>query len=159
MDLAKEWVEWLPITVQSEINLDNKLDLSSIFIDSVPVGKGRPRFTRSGRCYTPSATKQAEQSVRLAAENQRDKGMLTGSVGVLVLAVFPVPKSWSKPKQQQAMAGKIRPGVKPDFDNVAKLYCDALNGVVWQDDKQIVDGRCIKLYGQQPGVLILYWPL
>ncbi len=48
---------------------------------------------------------------------------------------------------------KEKKSVKPDFDNVAKLYCDALNGLIREDDKQIVDGRCMKVYGQQPGVL------
>lgn len=94
-----------------------------------------------------------------AARQQTGESLLTGVLGVLVLAVFPVPGSWSKRKRQEALAGLVRPGVKPDFDNVAKLYCDALNGIVWEDDKQIVDGRCIKIYGQQPGVLILCWPL
>jgi Holliday junction resolvase RusA-like endonuclease len=28
-----------------------------------------------------------------------------------------------------------------DFDNLAKLVGDAGNGIVWQDDSQIVDGR------------------
>ena len=29
---------------------------------------------------------------------------------------------------------RIRPTVKPDLDNVAKLIYDALNGVAWYDD-------------------------
>ena len=41
---------------------------------------------------------------------------------------------------------------KPDFDNVAKFVCDALNGVFWIDDKVIVDGRCIKMYSEQPRI-------
>nr|WP_257263950.1 RusA family crossover junction endodeoxyribonuclease [Endozoicomonas sp. ONNA2] len=82
-----------------------------------------------------------------------------GQWGVLVVAVFPIPASRSKKKTGQAQAGLVRPAVKPDFDNVAKLYCDALNGILWEDDKQIVDGRCIKVYGQQPGVLVIGWPL
>ena len=76
-----------------------------------------------------------------------------------IVAVSAVPASWSQKKRAEALAGVIRPAVKPDFDNVAKLYCDALNGIVWQDDKQIVDGRCIQCYGQQPGVLIWCWAL
>lgn len=34
---------------------------------------------------------------------------------------------------------RIRPTVKPDLDNVAKLIYDALNGVAWYDDNAIVD--------------------
>lgn len=31
------------------------------------------------------------------------------------------------------------PTRKPDLDNVAKQICDALNGLLWLDDKQICD--------------------
>jgi len=35
---------------------------------------------------------------------------------------------------------------KGDFDNYAKFVCDAMSGIVYVDDKQIVDGRSGKQY-------------
>lgn len=35
--------------------------------------------------------------------------------------------------------------VRSDWDNIGKLVSDALNGVFWEDDRQIVDGRVQKL--------------
>ena len=37
------------------------------------------------------------------------------------------------------------------------IICDALNGIVWKDDVQIVDGRVVKLYAEQPRVEVEIW--
>lgn len=34
-----------------------------------------------------------------------------------------------------------------DWDNYAKSICDGLNGIGYIDDRQIVDGRCRKVFG------------
>lgn len=34
----------------------------------------------------------------------------------------------------------------PDYDNYAKAVGDGMEGIVFVNDKQIVDGRCIKAY-------------
>ena len=44
---------------------------------------------------------------------------------VEMLAVVGVPISWSKNKRRLVLAGDVLPDVKPDFDNLMKLYCDA----------------------------------
>ena len=36
---------------------------------------------------------------------------------------------------------------KPDVDNIAKAVLDALNGVIWVDDKQVVELTVKKYYG------------
>jgi Holliday junction resolvase RusA-like endonuclease len=66
-----------------------------------------------------------------------------------VIAVFPIAQSWAKKKQASALAGTEPPCVKPDHDNLAKSL-DALNGIVWGDDKQIVFSRVFKIYGERP---------
>ena len=44
------------------------------------------------------------------------------------------------------MEGLIRPHKKPDVDNIAKVVLDALNGLVYTDDKQVTDLRVRKRY-------------
>ena len=158
MTELENWLGLLPEMVRKTVQALTAQNARLLFVDDVPKGKGRPRFTRTGRCYTPKSTSQAEDRVRWAGSQLREN-VITGPMGVLVVAVFPIPTSWSKKKRQEAEAGQLHPAVKPDFDNVAKLYCDALNGLMWEDDKQIVDGRCIKVYGQQPGVLVAGWAI
>src|SRR3989304_2546580 len=49
-----------------------------------------------------------------------------------------------------------------DLDNLSKAVLDALNGVVWKDDRQVVELRVRKLPSapkDSPCVLIEAWPL
>ena len=64
-----------------------------------------------------------------------------------------MPKSWSGKRKDAALHGFERPTVAPDWDNIGKCL-DALNGIVWQDDKQIVSATVEKVYGQLPRIEI-----
>jgi len=44
-----------------------------------------------------------------------------------------------------------RPGKQGDWDNYAKSICDAMNGISYRDDNQIVDGRVIRCQVDEPG--------
>lgn len=50
--------------------------------------------------------------------------------------------------------GLVRPVGKPDWDNLAKTYCDMIQGLIIADDKLIVDGRLRKFYSVKPRVEI-----
>jgi Holliday junction resolvase RusA-like endonuclease len=64
-----------------------------------------------------------------------------------------IPKSWPKKKQAQAENNEISPG-KPDLDNIAKTVLDALNGVCYEDDAQVVILSVTKCYSREPGVMV-----
>ena len=57
-----------------------------------------------------------------------------------------IPQSKSKKQKEKMLTGEIKPIVKPDVDNVAKSILDALNGIVYLDDKQIIELDIEKLY-------------
>lgn len=118
-----------------------------------PRGKGRPRFG-NGRTYTDVKTRRYEDVLRLAAQSQMGcRPPLDGPVIVDVEARMPVPASWSRKKQVAALAGEIAPTSKPDIDNIIKSL-DALNKVVFRDDKQIVRATVRKIYHEQPALII-----
>ena len=48
--------------------------------------------------------------------------------------------------------GKILPAKKPDIDNVVKAVLDALNGVAYRDDTQVVELHVRKSYSEKPRV-------
>ena len=48
------------------------------------------------------------------------------------------------------MAGELYPTVKPDADNLAKVFLDAMNEIAYHDDKQVVDCVIRKRYTFQP---------
>jgi Holliday junction resolvase RusA-like endonuclease len=49
------------------------------------------------------------------------------------------------------------PSVKPDIDKLARAVCDALTGLAWVDDSQVVDLHPVKRYceaGESPGAAV-----
>lgn len=122
-----------------------------VFIPGPPGAKGRPRFTRSGRAYTPAKTLKYEGYLKsLMAEAMQDKPPLTGPVRVDLRFHMPEPKSM--PKRDQ---GRHLPHVKrPDLDNLVKSVLDAANGVLVLDDSSVYAMTAAKQYSATPGVEI-----
>jgi len=69
-----------------------------------------------------------------------------------IVAVFEPPASWSGSKKKDALDSHIHPAKKPDWDNIGKIICDALNGIAFHDDAQIIHAEVLKSYGIQEGV-------
>jgi Holliday junction resolvase RusA-like endonuclease len=74
-----------------------------------------------------------------------------------VLAVYPIPKSWSKAQRLAAEAEPVIKVTKPDLDNGAiKGVKDALRLIVYHDDAQVgCYGKCLKVYGLRPRLEVL----
>lgn len=124
-----------------------------IIVEGEPKGKGRPRFTRTGHVYTPARTREYEDLIAaraLEAMEGRQPIPRDVPLRVTIVAVFGVPVSWPKKKRLAALQGVLRHTRKPDYDNVGKAVCDALNGIVFEDDCQIVSGEVEKVYGPEP---------
>jgi Holliday junction resolvase RusA-like endonuclease len=119
-----------------------------------PVAKARARFGQ-GKVYTPAKTSAFETALGLAGNAaMRGRPPLACAVKVEIVALFGVPASWSKAKRAAALNGQIRPTGKPDWDNVGKSACDALNKIVWNDDSQIVRATVSKRYSDRPRLRI-----
>ena len=114
-----------------------------------PQGKGRPRFARSGHTYTPEKTAAYEKAAALAYKRRyQGKSFEKGvPLEMRIQAYCKVPQSASKAKKADMLSGKVRPIKTPDADNIAKIICDALNGVAYHDDAQIVRIAVEKYYG------------
>lgn len=126
-----------------------------------PMGKGRPRFLRgSGRTYTPPTTAKYENRLKAAAKKAMEgKHILDGPVRIRVMAFFQIPKSVSARTRRSMVQGFEWPTKKPDLDNVLKMAMDALNAVVWLDDKQVVADKTTKHWGENPGLAVYVWRL
>ena len=113
---------------------------TKMFIPIKPIGKGRPRFTRTGHAYTPEKTREYERMLCLAYEGE----CYSGKIEVAITAYYEPPKSLSQ-KKREALVGQMY-DKKPDIDNIAKAVLDALNGKAFTDDKNIVKLTVEKLY-------------
>lgn len=101
-----------------------------------PTGKGRPRFTKSGGCYTPDRTANYEQLVQycyMTAYN-RPARPLTGPVMLEIDVYHAIPKRITK-TDRSALSYPMK---TPDLDNVIKIIGDSVNKIAYEDDKQIV---------------------
>ena len=130
----------------------------SFYVQLDPTGKGRPRFNRkTGRAYTPEKTVRAESMIGYAANQKMAGGApYDGEVMAEITAFYKIPSSASKSARAKMLAGEIRPMIKPDFDNVGKLVADSCNGIVYLDDKQIVECRVRKFYAETPNISIVF---
>lgn len=120
-----------------------------------PCGKGRPRFTKDGRAYTPQKTRTYEAEV-VAAFRRDCPNFIPWEKGiplrVRIKAVYAMPQSATATAKARMLCGQTRPTRRPDLDNIEKCLMDAGNAVIWHDDAQIVDLKCTKEYGTEPRV-------
>ncbi|HGN2142524.1 TPA: RusA family crossover junction endodeoxyribonuclease, partial [Pseudomonas aeruginosa] len=132
-------------------------------VDGAPRGKGRPRAARTGagvRMYTPKQTEDYERSIAMAAQKAlAGRPLIAGPVLIELRMFHPIPRSWSKKRQAMALIGEVMPTVKCDADNCLKAVCDALNGVAWKDDTQVVNVMLAKRYAEVPRVEVKIVPL
>ena len=124
-----------------------------------PQGKGRPRFARRGaftHAYTPEKTKTYEDEIRYMARCAMGASPpLETPVTVAIYIRMEIPKSFSKQKRKDALEGITRPTKKPDCDNVSKCYLDAMNEIVYLDDKQVVNLHVTKVWSEIGAVEVM----
>lgn len=124
-----------------------------------PVPKGRPRFhVFRGRVhtFTPQKTKEFEYCVAEYYKGAAGGCYFAKGVPITVSMVFgmPMPASTSKKRKADMLEDIIKHTVKPDCDNLIKAILDALNGVAWYDDAQIVTLHVQKKYVETPNIYI-----
>ncbi len=121
-----------------------------------PVGKARPRMnTRTGRAYTPTNTKLYEYSLRQWFIRKYPYFVpIESRVKVTIIAYFGIPKSTSKKKVAEMLAGNISPTKKPDADNIIKIVLDAMNNFAFKDDTQVTKLEIEKKYDNTPRIYI-----
>jgi hypothetical protein len=125
-------------------------------IPGIARGKQRPRATRTGRVYTPKETVNQEAYIKmLAATAMRGFAPLVGPLEATFSISVAIPKSFTRQQRNLIDEGKLYPTSKPDIDNVVKLLCDAMNGVVYGDDKQIVDLFVSKVYEDSASTTVM----
>ena len=124
-----------------------------LFFEVDPVPKGRPRFTRTGHAYTPQKTAHYEAQIRAIYDLHRGVHF-EGPISVKMVFNMPIPKSFTKKVKRQIEDGDYQHTKKPDLDNLAKAVLDALNGLAFDDDSQIVKINMEKRYHCCPGVWV-----
>jgi Holliday junction resolvase RusA-like endonuclease len=125
-------------------------------VDADPVGKQRARYAKRGnfvQTYTPDKTRNYESLIKEAAiEAMGSSEPLETPVTLYLYIRAPIPKSLPKKRIEACLNGLEKPIKKPDASNVLKSVEDAMNGVVYKDDSQIVNIHVSKVYSSVSGV-------
>lgn len=123
------------------------------------VGQGRPRFSTHGgfvKAYDPKKSREYKTFVKmLAIQAMGEQGWgycEKEALKLTVTAYMSIPKSKSGKFREAAIAKLVFPIKKPDSSNIVKGIEDAMNGVVYKDDSQIVELVVKKYYGDVPMV-------
>ena len=121
-----------------------------------PQGKARARTFYNGKMgrmqsITPEKTVLYENLIKACYEKESEQALFEGffndePVRMSIEAVFDIPKSKSRKVKEQMRNRVILPTRKPDADNIAKVVCDALNGVAYRDDTQVCSLTVAKRY-------------
>ena len=128
-----------------------------------PRPKQRPEFNSyTKRAYTPKATLEYERVIgEYAKATMKSKAFdripLDVPIALNLVMVFAPTKSWTKKKKEQALNQEIYPmqSNQADVDNGQKAVLDALNKIVYEDDRVVVDSRVRKIYGEKDQVIIM----
>ena len=125
-----------------------------------PIAKSRHRHgtTSSGKKISYDIQKKAKEVVKwLALKQLHDSTNEFGtfipskSAFEVILEFHLITPDFKKPN--------VHAVCKPDIDNLVKFYLDALNRIVWEDDKQIISLHASKTYSDSPKTVITIHPL
>ena len=126
-----------------------------IIVDGQPVAKGRPKVSfKAKRVYTPPKTVEHEKHIRNCFYRSGPHEPIEGPIRLTITFSMQIPKSWSMGKKHSAEIGMTRPIGTPDLDNLIKMI-DALNGLAFKDDSQIVELFAVKKYGTPQTSILL----
>jgi Holliday junction resolvase RusA-like endonuclease len=130
----------------------------TIWLAGKPTPQGRARFSRrSGHAYDPQRSRTWKNAAEVIFRKYMEAHALDPLTGALELhyeAIFAVPKSYSIKKREAALSGLAPFTKSPDLDNLVKIIQDAMNGIIFIDDRQITDLISSKRYGPEDGVRV-----
>lgn len=132
-----------------------------------PAGSKRAFVIRKGGQYTGRAvvtddckgSKDWKHDVKLAAQDAYSGPPLEAALAITVTFFMPRPKGhWRTGKNANELreSAPQHPLTKPDATKLLRGVEDAITGIVWRDDCQIVTQRVFKTFadGRGPGVQI-----
>ena len=103
-------------------------------------GQGRPRIHPSGRSlYKPQKDREYEQKIKRAYIDSGGQHFGKAPLAMVVISHRALPKS--RPKRVTHEPDVLT----PDASNILKAVEDALNGIAYDDDRQIVLATPLKM--------------
>ena len=125
-------------------------DIFTCFIRGIPAPQGSktPGIRKDGSVFVREANpslKDWRTAVNFVLQSEWEGPPLEGAVSVELHFLLLRPPSVSEKKRPY-------PSVRPDIDKLAKAALDAMTGIVFRDDAQVVRLDVTKAYAQESGL-------
>lgn len=122
---------------------------------------GEPKAWRRSRHngkrhYTDPVMAGYQNTVKWLAKAAGAK-LVEGPIAMEVTAYFKIPESATKARRAAMLAGDEYPTKRSDADNLGKAIMDALNGLAFNDDAQVVHLTVSKLWSSDPRIVVRVW--
>jgi len=89
--------------------------------------------------------------IHQTAQQHKPETPWDGPISLLLVFNLKMPQDVQKRHAKGRLEWHTK---KPDLDKLLRAVKDALKGVIYLDDSQVVESRCRKVYAQAPGVVI-----
>ena len=122
-----------------------------LILPIIPKPTPRPRYTSDGHMYVKGAAEH--KRFFQAILDEHDIIFTTTKIDIDVYLPIPT-SSMNSSEILLAQQGFIRPIGGGDWDNIAKTYCDMMQGVLISNDNIIIEGTLRKWYSIKPKVKI-----
>lgn len=118
---------------------------------AAPAGSKTAGVSKSGKVFVRDDAKKGKpwrQNVAQAAgEAMNGTGLLDGALELRLTFYVPRPKSHYGANGLRP-SSPLYPTKRPDVTKLIRAVEDALTGIVWRDDAQVVRQHATKLYGE-----------
>ena len=118
--------------------------------DINPIPAARPRVSRWSTYYPKKYTQFKKEMLALTSE--LDVTPIENLVRVELVFNVKMPNSWSKKKKLEKINTYCDNNV--DLDNYQKAILDSLNGVLYLDDRQVVEIGAVKQWKDVPKITV-----
>lgn len=122
----------------------------------IPIPWKRPRAR--GKIFFDAQAKEKEH-IKWQIRSQFRNNPLLLPIKMDMTFFMPIPKYTSGIRKKEMIAGNLHHIKRPDIDNLQKFFLDCMNGLVFQDDSQVVEIHAKKVYADNPGTLIRLYPI
>ena len=124
-------------------------EIMRMVFDINPCPASRPRVARWSTYYPKKYTQFRKEMKALTSE--MDSTPSKKLISVDVEFNVKIPKSWTKKKKEEKNRKYCDNGC--DIDNYLKAILDSLNGVLFVDDRQVVEVYARKRYSNRPNII------
>lgn len=118
----------------------------------VPEPTPRPRTSFNSRVFYVKGAKDNNNLFRDIIESIETVPLITTATEIDIKSYLPMPKAMNRMEKFFAELGFIRVTTTPDWDNLAKAYCDMIQKNLLLNDSLIWKGTSSKYYSVKPRI-------